>query len=126
MNLIHNDIKPDNFILSNNKLYIVDIEGIEYSYNVFDLGFFMYRILVDYDFSINWIKGYIEGLYNNIPDFVLQQLKYSFIHSFLITIDYYFNFLNNKLESYLKLCYDNIFNKGIDLFFDKMADDLSK
>lgn len=126
MNLIHNDIKPANFILSNNKLYIIDIEGIEYSYNIFDLEFFIQHILWDYDFSINWIKGYIEGLYNNIPDFVLQQLKYSFIHGFLITIDYYFNFLNNELESYLKLCYDNIFNKGIDLFFDKMADDLSK
>lgn len=123
VNLIHHDMKPNNFILNDNKLYIVDLENIELSYNVFDFEFYLYWMFDKFDLKKTWVKAYFNALFDfNIPDYINGQLKYAFISGFLKTLDYNLSFGKNLVPVYINACYNHIFKTGIDNFFDRILD----
>lgn len=123
INLIHQDLKSSNIMICNNEIYIIDIESMALSYNVFDFKCTITWELVQfYEYEINYLKGYFNGLYEHkIPKELLNQLKYIFLYDFfrsLIGLLSEKNINYKKIDSYISGVANIIYKKELENVFN--------
>lgn len=121
-NLIHQDLKPANIMISNDQIYIIDVESMILSYNVFDFKCTItWDLVQSYENEINYLKGYFNGLYDfKIPKTLNEQLKYIFLYDFFRSLIGLLDDNNIdiiKVKNYINGVL-NLINKDLDSIFD--------
>lgn len=101
--LIHTDIKQGNIMLVGDEIYIIDIEDMEYDYEIFNmirwpLNIFANNIQGEYD--IFFQKGFMEEFEKDNQN-LEKQLLFMYIVSFFVVA--HGRYINNKLIEDLKL-----------------------
>lgn len=123
INLIHQDLKPANIMISNNEIHIIDVESMALSYNVFDFKCTItWDLIQSYENEIYYLKGYFNGLYNyKIPKKLNQQLKYIFLYDFFRSIIGLLSDNNidyTKIGNYMKSVCNLITKESLKNIFD--------